>query len=61
MTKYNKGIGAIVGGVIGLIMAAMGWTDVVGSILPAFQPVQDALVMMVTGALGTILAPKNTD
>lgn len=61
MSKYNKGIGAIVGGIIGIVMAAMGWTDAVGAVLPMFQPVQDALVTMIGGAIGAYIAPKNAE
>lgn len=58
MANYSKFIGAIVGGVIGMILAYIGLADAAG-IPAAYQPFVDALTTMITGALGTFLAPAN--
>lgn len=58
MSKYSKFVGAIVGGVIGLIMAAVGLADAAG-VPAAYQPMVDAVTTMVTSALGTYIAPPN--
>jgi hypothetical protein len=58
MSKYSKFVGAIVGGVIGLVLMWMGMADAAG-VPAAYQPFVDALTTMITSALGTYVAPKN--
>lgn len=60
MSKYNKGIGAIVGGIIGIGLAAIGITET-SAIPPDMEPVVASIVATITGALGAYFAPKNAD
>lgn len=59
MSAYSKFIGTIVGGIIGMILAAVGLADAAG-IPAAYQPLVDAITMLITSALGTYIAPANT-
>lgn len=58
MTKYNKAIGTVVGGIIGIVLIAFGISDT-GTVPVEFQPMVDSVVLLISGALGTIFAPKN--
>lgn len=54
MTNYNKLIGSIVGGVLGLLVAKFGLPA--GLADPALV---DAISAIIGSALGTFFAPKN--
>lgn len=58
--RYNKGIGAIVGGVVGVVLVALGVTDDSG-ITSDWAPIVAAIATAVTTLVGTVLSPKNHD
>lgn len=58
MSKYNKAIGTIVGVLIGIALNWIGLSETV-DVPVQFQPVVDQVVVLITGVLGTVLAPKN--
>lgn len=61
MGKYSKAIGAVIGGVVGVGLVAFGLSDG-SSVVPAtYQPAVDSLVTVLVSAIGTYLAPKNTN
>lgn len=58
--RYNKAIGAIVGGLVGIALAAFGVTET--AVVPDdWQPVVATIVTAITALLGTYIAPKNKD
>ena len=58
MTKYNKAIGTVVGGIVGIVLIAFGISDT-GVVPPEYQPMLDSVVLLISGVLGTVLSPKN--
>ena len=60
MGKYNKAVGSIVGGLAGILFVAFGLTET-STVPVVYQPMVDTLVTLVTGALGTYIAPKNSE
>lgn len=58
--KYNKAIGAIVGGVVGIALAALGVTDS-AAVPETYAPVVELGTMLVTTLVGVVLSPKNAD
>ena len=55
VTKYNKAIGMLIGGLIGVLVTRFPVLDFLG------HPVLvDQATIMVTGLLGTYFAPKNS-
>jgi hypothetical protein len=58
MSKYNKLIGALIGGVVGILLNWLGLSETIDVPL-AYQPLVDSLVTLITAAIGTYFAPKN--
>jgi hypothetical protein len=58
MTKYNKAIGTVVGGIVGIALIAFGISDT-GVVPVEYQPMLDSVVLLISGVLGTVLSPKN--
>lgn len=58
MSNYSKFVGSIVGSVIGIALVAVGLADSAG-VPAAYQPLVDALTMVIMGAIGTYIAPAN--
>lgn len=57
MSRYSKFFGSIVGGVVGIGLIALGVDE---SLIPAAAgPITDAITVLLGGALGTLLSPKN--
>lgn len=62
VSKYNKAVGAIIGGLIGILMTAF---PVIDSLVTALgmEPgtIADTVTMWVMGLIGTYFAPKNAE
>lgn len=58
ISRYNKFIGALVGGLIGIGLNALGVTETV-DVPVQYIPLVDSLVTAITAGLGALLAPKN--
>lgn len=56
MNAYNKLIGSVLGGIVGLVLLRFGLQDSLG---PVVQPYIDGLTPVVGAAIGTWLAPRN--
>lgn len=55
MAKYNKAIGMLIGGLIGILVTKYPALDsVLGN-----QVIIDQVIILITGLLGTYFAPKN--
>lgn len=59
MERYSKFIGAIVGGVVGAGLVAIGVAE--AAIPDVAGPITDALLVMIMSSLGTFFSPKNAD
>lgn len=58
--RYNKGIGAIVGGVVGVVLVILGVTED-SAITEDWAPIVAAVTAAITALVGTVLSPKNHD
>lgn len=56
MGRYSKLFGAVLGGIVGIGLVALGVSE---TDLPQYQALIDTIVATATSALGTYLAPKN--
>lgn len=59
MKRYNKAIGSIIGGVIGIGLIYFDLSPD-GSVPPAYAPLVNMLQTALFSAIGTWLAPANT-
>ncbi len=56
MTAYNKLVGSVIGGIVGIIAMHFGLGEAFGA---SMQPLVDLLTPVLGAWLGTFLAPAN--